>query len=96
MVFLAHKGGKWKKQKQRSEKLYSGKSKFRQTHKGKTEVIEKFPFEFSEWRYSIMFALRSKLQGINDICFTVHCLYMVSVMKDQENLDELHCTQAAK
>jgi len=58
-------------------------------------MIEKLPFEFSEWRYSIMFALKSKLQGINGICFTVHCLHMISVM-NQENLDELHCTQAAK
>lgn len=54
MVSLTRKGGKWKKQKQRSEKLYSGKSEFRQAHEGKTEMTEKLPFEFSKWRCGIV------------------------------------------
>lgn len=56
LVFLTFKDGKWKKQKQRSGKLHSGKSKFRQ-QKDKKEMIEKLPFECSECRYSIMFVL---------------------------------------
>lgn len=54
MVSLTRRGGKGKKQKQRSEKLYSGKSEFRQAHKGKTEMPEKLLFEFSKWRYGIV------------------------------------------
>lgn len=36
-----------------------------------------------------MFALRSKPQGIGDICIAAHCLHLLSVMRHGENLDEV-------